>query len=211
MTKRCEGRPWSKEWMQDKVGHASASRMVDVMAKLKGKGEAAARRNYRIQLVAERLTNVSQEDTYVSPRMQWGIEQEAFARSEYEIRADCMTDLVGFGLHETIEHYGASPDGLVGKNGLLELKCPDTSTHITWILEGVVPEEHQPQMFAQMDVWERDWCDFVSFDPRVPKNLQLFTIRLPRDEMRIAELRDGVIQFNAEVDALIAKLREWKG
>ena len=212
MTKRCEGRPWSPEWLQNRVGHATASRMKDVMAELKSnKGEATARRNYRIQLVAERLTNTSQGNTYVSPQMQWGIEQESFARAAYEIQSDCMTDMVGFGLHETIEHYGGSPDGLVGKHGGVELKCPDTSTHVTWILAGVVPEEHQPQMYCLMDVWERDWWDFVSYDSRVPKNLQAFIVRLPRDEMKLAALRDGVIKFNSEVDALESKLREWKG
>jgi len=192
----------SVEWREARSGKVGASRIGDVIAKIKT-GEAAARRDYRAQLVAEILTGKPQDDTYMSPAMTWGVEQERFARSAYELAADVLVDQVGFVLHPTIDRAGASPDGLVGADGLLEIKAPKTATHIQYLLDGVVPNEYQPQMFWQMACCERAYCDFASFDPRLPENMRLLRVRLLRDEARIKELEREVLVFLADVDKML--------
>ncbi len=192
-------------WLHEKCGNVGASRVADVMAKIKT-GEAAARRNYRAELVCELLTGEPQE-SYCSPEMQRGIELEPFARAAYEIRMGVMVDKTGFVVHPTIARAGASPDGLVGDDGLLEIKCPKTATHIDYLLGKVPPSDYQPQMLWQMSCTGRQWCDFLSYDPRLPEPLQCFLVRFMRDDKRIAEMEDAVIQFNREIDEVIAKLR----
>lgn len=195
------------EWLEARCGNATASHAIDWMARLKGGGETADRRNYKVQLVAETLTGLAAE-SYVSPEMKWGIENEPYARACYETRNGVFVDQVGFVLHPTIERAGASPDGLLGKDGLLEIKCPKTATHLRWILDGVAPAEHVDQMQFQMACTGREWCEFVSYDPRLTARYQLFTVRVPRDEARISELNDGVRLFLREMDAMIAALGE---
>jgi len=193
------------EWALARSGHVTSSRICDVMAKIKS-GEAAARRDYRIQLVAERLTGKPSESGYTNAYMIRGTEQEPFARAAYEMRSDVMVDQVGFVLHEELEHCGCSPDGLVGDDGLLEIKCPKTSTHIGYILDGGIPSEYRLQMLWQMECTGRSWCDFLSYDPRLPENLQLFIRRYERNDERLAEIRKEVVRFNAEVEAVIKNL-----
>lgn len=195
------------EWLQMRVGCVTGSRMADVMAKLKRKeGEAQTRQDYKAQIVSEILTGRA-ADHYVSPAMEWGVENEIFARNAYEVEVGDIQP-VGFALHSRIARFGASPDGLVGQDGLVEFKCPNTATHIDYIIRGTVPAEYQWQMLAEMACAERQWCDFVSYDPRLPKRLQLFVRRFERDNSRIAEMEVEVEKFLAEVEEVIAKLNK---
>ena len=193
------------DWLALRVGKVTSSRITHVLAKI-AKGEAAPRRNYRAQIVSEILTNVSQEDTYVSREMQWGIDTEPDGRTAYELEQDVMVTPIGFVVHPFIARLGASPDGFVGDDGLVEVKCPNTSTHIGYLLAGVVPAEYEPQMLVAMACTGRMWCDFVSFDPRMPAHLQLFVRRFHRDETRIADIEGKVMQFLAEVDDTLVQL-----
>jgi len=198
----------SAEWLQSRAGKVTASRIADVMAKIKT-GEAASRRDYKAQIVAEILTGKPQEDGFTNSAMQWGTEQEPFARSAYEVASDLMVDTVGLVLHPAIDRAAASPDGLAG-DGLLEIKCPKTATHLQYLLAGVAPAQYQMQMLWQMACTERAWCDFVSFDPRLPEDLQLLIVRFERDDKRIAEIETEVKLFLSEVDETIAKLKARK-
>ena len=195
----------STEWLQARAGKVTASRINDVMAKIKS-GEAASRKDYKAQIVAEILTGTPQENGFKSAEMQWGNDQEPFARAAYEIATGAMVDQVGLVLHPTIERGAASPDGLVGPDGLVEIKCPKTATHLQYLVDGKVPTHYQPQMLWQMACTGRDWCDFVSFDPRLPDHLQLFIRRFNRDQKRIDEIESEVRAFLAEVDAILAAL-----
>lgn len=197
----------SAEWLQMRVGCVTGSRVADVMAKLKRKdGEAQCRQDYKAEITCEILTGRA-ADHYISPAMQWGIDNEIFARNAYGVEVGDV-EPVGFALHSRIARFGASPDGLVGSDGLVEFKCPNTATHIDYIIQGVVPPEYQWQMLAEMACAERQWCDFVSYDPRLPKKLQLFVRRFERDEARINEMEQEVVKFLAEVDEQIARLNK---
>ena len=198
----------SPDWLAMRVGRVTGSRVADVMAKLAKKdAEAACRRQYKFELVCEMLTGLSALH-FVSPAMQWGIDNEKYARSAYEMELDVEIDLAGFAIHDRIPRFGASPDGLIGDDGVVEFKCPNTDTHIGYILADEVPEAYRPQMLAEMACTGRQWCDFVSFDPRLPKHLQLFVKRFQRDEVAIAAMELEVEKFLAEVDDLLAKLKE---
>jgi putative phage-type endonuclease len=197
----------TSEWKAARAGHVTASRISDVMAKIKS-GEAACRRDYKAQIVAEILTGAPSEDGYTNAAMQWGNEQEPFARAAYEIQTGQMVDQVGFVLHPTIERAGASPDGLVGDDGLVEIKCPKTSTHLQYVCIGKVPADYQPQMLWQMACTGREWVDFASYDPRLPERHQLFIRRLGRDNTRIAEFEAEVRNFQKEVNGLLLQLGE---
>ena len=195
----------SPEWLQARAGKVTASRINDVMAKIKT-GEAAARKDYKAQIVAEILTGKPQEDGFTNEAMRWGTENEPFARAAYETFANVLVDQCGLVLHPTIERGAASPDGLVGPDGLVEIKCPKTATHLQYLVDGKVPTHYQPQMLWQMACTGRDWCDFVSFDPRLPDHLQLFIRRFSRDQTRIDEIESEVRAFLSEVDAILAAL-----
>ena len=196
----------SAEWFEARCGRVTASHMVDVLSVLKRGGESRARFQYKLQLIAEVCTGKAQEN-YVSPAMQYGIEQEPFARAAYEISQGVTVDQVGFFVHPEIEQAGASPDGVVADtDGLIEIKCPNTVTHLEYMLAGIVPEEYQPQMLWQMACSGRKWCDFVSYDPRMPAHLQLFIKRLERDDKRIADYEHAVLDFLGEMDALMLRL-----
>lgn len=197
----------SAEWLDVRRGKITASRIADVMDRLKKGGEGASRRNYRTELLAERLSGWS-EDHYVSPEMEWGNEYEKHARAAYEIANDVMVDRVGFVLHPVFDFAGSSPDGLVDTDGYVEFKCPKTTTHLKWMQAGVVPEEHQDQCLFNMRCEERSWADFVSYDPRLPDGLKIFIARMERDDKRIAEIESEVIQFNEEVEFAVAQLRK---
>ena len=194
------------EWLAARAGRVTASRIPDVMAKIKT-GEAAARKDYRAQIIAEILTGQPQGDTFINEAMSWGTEQEPFARAAYEIAKGFMVDQVGFVLHPTIDRAGASPDGLVDMDGLVEIKCPKTATHLQYKLDKVVPTQYQPQMLWQMACTGAAWCDFVSFDPRLPEDLQLFVVRFNRDQARIDAMEAEVTAFLAEVDETLSRLR----
>ena len=197
----------SAEWFDEHIGRVSASRMNAVLAVLKRGGEAAIRYNYKMEKVAEICTGKVAEH-YVSEAMSFGTENEPFARAAYEIERDVDVAQVGLFVHGRIDRFAASPDGVIGSDGLLECKCPNTTTHLGWMLADVVPEEYEPQMLAQLACagQQRKWVDFVSYDPRLPKHMQLFIKRFPRDEARIAEMEQAVEAFLGEVDALLLRL-----
>lgn len=195
----------SAQWLEMRIGRVTGSRVAEVMACLVRKnGEAAARQAYKAELVCEILTGRAVQH-YVTREMEWGIETEILARNAYEIEV-ASVEPVGFAIHPKIERFGASPDGLVGADGLAEFKCPNTATHIDYIMQGVVPAEYHWQMLAEMACAERQWCDFVSYDPRLPKKLQLFVRRLERDNARIARMEAEVRQFLAEVDGVVERI-----
>jgi len=196
------------EWMAQRIGRVTASRVADVIAKTKT-GYSTSRDNYMAQLVCERMTNTVAE-SYSNSAMQWGTETEPLARAAYEAHADVLVDEVAMISHPTIEASGASPDGLVGDEGMLEIKCPNTATHIDTLLSQTVPGKYNTQMQWQMACTGRQWCDFVSFDPRLPTELQLFVKRVPRDAAYIAMLEEEVQKFLKELDGKITKLNELK-
>lgn len=197
----------SREWKEARRGLVTASRCADVLAVLKKGGEGAPRKNYRMELASEILTG-QVIPHHVTPEMQWGLDQEPFARAAYEIKRNMLVETCGFFVHATVARFGASPDGLVGSQGLTQFKCPTTTTHLAWMLGGVIPLEHAPQMLAELSCTQREWNDFVSFDPRLPEHLQLFICRMERRsyEPFIAQLETEVTHFNSELDNMLAAL-----
>lgn len=196
----------SIEWFQARAGKVTASRVADVVARTKS-GPAASRGNYLAQLVCERLTGMVAEG-YSSPEMRHGVEQEPFAREAYEYVSGVFVDQVGMVDHPAIAMTGASPDGLIGSDGLVEIKCPNTATHIDTLLSGKVPAKYVTQMAWQMACTGRAWCDFVSFDPRMPSHMQLFVQRVERDDTLIAELEREVSAFLNEVATTVSMLSD---
>ena len=197
---------YSPEWFALRLGKVTASRVADVVAKTKT-GWGTSRANYMAQLIAERLTGEAQE-SYTNAAMQWGIEKEPDARAAYEFRTDAAVLPVGFIEHSMIADTGASPDGLIGDDGLVEIKCPNTATHIDTLLGQTVPVKYITQMQWQMACAGRKWCDFVSFDPRMPEAMRLFVHRVHRSEERISELGGEIIEFLAEMNHKIAELKK---
>lgn len=194
------------EWLEIRCGKITASKIKDVLAKAKsGNGESATRRNYMMQLIAERLTGCV-ADSYTNAAMAWGTQYEPEARNRYEFTSGLTVDQIAFADHPTIEMAGCSPDGILPDGAIWEAKCPLTATHLQWMLDGGVPAEHQHQMFFQMDVMQAPYGIFTSYDPRLPFHLQLFTAKLERDESRIAEIRAGVMKLNDDIAAVIERL-----
>jgi putative phage-type endonuclease len=198
----------SDEWFAARIGKVTASRVADVIAKTKT-GFSTSRDNYMAQLVCERLTGQKSE-SFTNAAMQWGTETEPLARLSYEVAQNVLVDEVGFVPHPSIIMAGASPDGLVGDDGLLEIKCPNTATHIETLLSQTVPGKYNTQMQFQMACTNRSWCDFVSFDNRLPSELQLFVKRVPRDNMYIRLMEEEIVKFLNELDIKIAQLMEIK-
>lgn len=196
----------SPEWHALRCGRVTASRVSDVIART-SKGWGASRANYAAELIAERLTGVSAEG-FTNAAMQWGTDQEPNARSAYEFYWNVDVSQIGFVVHPTISDSGASPDGLVGTDGLIEIKCPNTATHIETLISGTIPAKYITQMTWQMACTGRRWCDFVSFDPRLPETMQLYVRRIERDDELIGILEKEVRSFLAtEVDGKVAELR----
>lgn len=195
----------SDEWYKERVGVVTASRFSDVLMAIKS-GEAAGRYNYKAEIVAERLTGLP-ANSYTTPAMQWGIDHEAEARQIYAVIIDPSINVTESGLvmHETLK-AGASPDGLVGDEGLIEIKCPNTATHIATLLAGSAPRKHYAQMQGQMWITGRKWCDFISYDPRLNDKLAFFKVRVERDEEYIENMAEEVEKFIGEVDELVKQL-----
>jgi putative phage-type endonuclease len=179
-----------------------------VLAKIKT-GEAAARRDYRSQLVAEILTGRPQDDGFMNDEMRWGVEQEPFARAAYEVSAEVLVDKVGLVLHPTIDRAAASPDGLIDAEGVLEIKCPKTATHLQYLMDGIMPSKYEPQVMWQLACTGRQWADFVSFDPRLPEKMRLFKVRVARNDKRIAELEAEVLSFLKDLDRMLETVRRF--
>lgn len=194
----------SPEWFAVRLGKVTASRVADVVAKTKS-GPSASRANYMAELIAERLTGETAA-AFTNAAMQWGTEKEPDARAAYEFRTDAELALVGFVIHPNIPDSGASPDALIGTDGMAEFKCPNTATHIETLLTKSVPGKYLTQMQWQMACTGRKWCDFVSFDPRMPEAMQLFIQRVERDEALIGRLEDDVHDFLDEMAKKLAQL-----
>ena len=194
-----------EEWFEARLGNVTASRIADLMAKVKS-GESAGRRNYRAELVAERLTG-QRAPGFKSAAMERGNEVEQAARDAYEFLNDATIVKVGYIPHPEVNRAGASPDGLVGDDGLVEIKCPNTATHIETLQGKSVPGQYRKQMQWQMACTGRKWCDYVSFDDRLPKGLDYFCARLFRDEVEIHEITMEVVSFLGELGALELQLR----
>lgn len=192
----------SEDWHADRCGKVTASRIKGVDAKpIKGKAHNAL----TLTILTERLTGV-QEETKTTGPMQWGIDQEPYAIAAYENETGNF--VIGTGLidHPVIKMSGASPDGLVGKDGQIEAKCPSSQTHLNTILTKEVPAEYVPQITWQLACTRRKWCDFVSYDPRLPEHLQLVVIRVNAEDLDIAGIEQSVINFNIAVDKAMAEL-----
>ena len=206
MTEVIQGSP---EWHALRLGKVTASRVADVVARTKG-GYAASRANYMAELITERLTGL-QEEGYVSQAMQWGKDHEEEARTAYEFHRDTTIQLVGFVGHPTIKYAGCSPDGLIDAEGLVEFKCPNTATHIDTLINGKPPNRYTFQIQFQLACTKRYWCDFVSFDPRVPERMRLYVCRVARDPIIIGDLDKEVQKFLVESDAKYKQLIERYG
>ncbi len=198
----------STEWFAIRLGKVTASRVADVISKTKT-GYSTNRDNYMAQLVCERMTG-TQGESFTNTAMQWGTDQEPLARAAYEAVVDVLVDEIGFVVHPTIGNAGASPDGLVGDVGLIEIKCPNTATHIDTVLSDKVPSKYIPQMQWQMACTNRKWCDFVSFDSRMPEDLQLFIQRVDFDSEYVKMLEAEITKFLAELETKIEKHNERK-
>ena len=193
----------TEAWFAARCGRVTASRVADAVARTQ-KGWGAARSTYMIELIGERLTGQIASH-YVTPAMQWGSDNEPFAREAYEMQTGELVSSAGFILHPAIADSGASPDGYVNE-GLIEIKCPTTPTHITFLLERVVPPNHMIQMQWQMACTGRPWCDYASFDPRLPEHLRLSIGRIPRDDDMIEKLEADVRGFLTELVAKVDSL-----
>jgi len=199
----------SDEWKALRLGKVTASRVADVVARTKT-GYGAGRANYMAQLIAERLTGTVAE-AYTNAAMIHGTETEPEARAAYEFYQGVTVQEVAFVPHPKIDQAGASPDGLIGADGLVEIKCPNTATHLETLLGQAVPAKYETQMQFQMACTGRKWCDFVSYDPRMPENMRLFIKRLPRDDKRIAELETEIAAFLLEMAVKLSELNSLYG
>jgi putative phage-type endonuclease len=193
------------EWFKARLGRLTASRVSDMMATTRN-GWGASRANYAWELAIERLTGEA-APSFCSPAMQWGIDREDEARAAYQIHKLCTVEEVGFLEHPTL-FAGASPDGLIDADGMLEIKCPNPSTHGETLLTGRIDDKYHKQMQFQLACSGRAWCDFVSFDPRFPEPMRLWVKRVYRDEDAIKEIEEAAAAFLTEVDETVARLRE---
>jgi hypothetical protein len=190
----------SDAWRALRLGKATASRIPTICRKIKSGAYSADRANYRADLVLERLT-FEPADSYQSGEMIDGQNREPDARAEYELRRRCEVELIGFVDHPTIAMSGASPDGFVGDDGLIDIKCPIKKTHFEYLRGGEVPSDYVPQIMWNFACNpDRKWCEFVSFHQKFPEALQLFVKRIERDEAKIAYYEKHVADFLEEVD-----------
>ena len=197
----------SMAWFQAHCGIVTASSMGAVLAyTLKGESKSE-RKTYFRQKLAERLTGIAIENNYVSWQMEEGIEKEPLGIAAYEREEGVMVEAIGFARHDSIPRFGCSPDGLVGDDGLIELKCPMPGTHLQSVMDGCIPEMYIGQIRAQLCVTGRAWCDFASFSPEVPKPARLMVIRYERTAADMLAVEQAVTGFNSEIDAAVEKLR----
>lgn len=196
----------SAEWFEARLGKVTASRIADLMAKTKS-GPSASRKNYLMELLCQRLTGKAEEG-FSSPAMQRGTDLEPMARGMYEGLTGEMVEETGFVAHPDIPMAGASPDGLVGSDGLIEIKCPNTAQHVAFLRTGDIESKYQLQMLFQMMCTGRQWCDFVSYDDRLPIELQYRCVRFPYDAKRAVEILAEVSSFLKELDDLESEMRE---
>ncbi|WLT07801.1 YqaJ viral recombinase family protein [Bartonella apihabitans] len=194
------------EWFELRLGKVTASRIGDLMAKTKS-GYSASRANYMAELAIQRLTG-EVEQGFNTPAMQWGTETESQARNAYSFFTGNAVKEVAFIYHPDIDQAGASPDGLVGDDGLVEIKCPNSATHLETLRTGKINNKYILQMQWQMACSGRKWCDFVSFDPRFSGGLRIFIKRVERDDDLITEITGEVIKFLSELDETMEQLEQ---
>jgi len=197
------------EWHQLRLGKVTASRVADILAKTKS-GPSASRGNYLIELALQRVTKTI-EESYTNGAMEWGTQTEPQARVAYEVATGNFVDQIAFVNHPTIAGFGCSPDGLVANDGLIEIKCPNSATHWSYIKANKPPEKYIIQMQAQMAVTGAKWCDFVSFDPRMPERSQLLIVRVPRDSEFILFMQAEINQFLSEVEVEVNLMEKRNG
>ena len=199
----------SAEWMEARRGKVTGSRLADALTRLKSGKWSQKREDYMVELVAERLTK-STANHYTSKAMEWGQQTEPHAVAAYEFLRDVQTERVGFVPHPTILGFGASPDRLVGDDGVLEIKCLTTREHIRVLLANAMPEEYLWQVWGELACTGRAWCDWVSFDPRLPPEMQLWSTRITREAAAedIEAVEGGVRDFLAEMEQMVADLWE---
>lgn len=198
----------SHEWLAIRLGKATGSRVADITKKLKSGGYSAARYDYAMELALEILTGEPQGPDLSNVKwVQDGKEREPEAVALYEFMTDNVTELVGFATHDTIGGFGASPDRLVGGDGLLEAKCPKAKTHLQYIEANVVPADYIPQMDAEMSCTGRKWVDFVSYHPSFPEHLRLFVKRHHYDAARVSEMEREVAKFYGEVLERVERIK----
>ena len=197
----------SAEWLIERCGSVTASRVKDVIAKLKNGKESAARASYKLELLTEVLTGSAAEH-YVSLAMDFGIQNEPLARATYEMVKGVEVERIGYVRHPRIPRCGASPDGLVGDDGLCEFKVPNTTTHLEYLLAETIPDEYLPQMAWQLACTGRKWNDFVSYDPRLPEDFGLLIVRMHRDDKIIAAMESEVEKFIGELNELCERLKK---
>jgi putative phage-type endonuclease len=188
----------SEAWHQMRLGKVTASRVADLLAKTKT-GPSASRGNYLIELALQRVTKTI-EESYTNAAMEWGTQTEPQARVAYEVKTGNFVDQVAFIDHPTIAGFGCSPDGIVDVDGLIEIKCPNSATHWSYIKANEPPNKYFIQMQAQMAVTGAKWCDFVSFDPRMPERSQLLVVRVMRDPEYILYMEAEISLFLKEVE-----------
>lgn len=192
------------EWFEARLGKVTASRIYDVLSKTKS-GYSATRKNYMAQLICERLTG-NREESFKTAAMQRGNDIEPKARARYMLETGELVEETGFINHPIINMSGASPDGLVGEDGLIEIKCPNTATHLEFLRTKTPKPEYLLQMLWQMACTGRKWCDFVSYDDRLPEHLSFQMVRINRDDERIQEIEEEVQKFLHELDEQIDEL-----
>jgi putative phage-type endonuclease len=197
------------EWHQLRLGKVTASRVADILAKTKT-GPSASRNNYLIELALQRVTKTIQE-SYTNSAMEWGVQTEPHARVAYEVATGNFVDQVAFIDHPSIAGFGCSPDGLVGDDSLIEIKCPNSPTHWEYFKSEEPPQKYVIQMQAQMAVTGRKWCDFVSFDPRMPERSQLLIVCVERDDEFIANMEEEIKKFLSEVEAEVNLMERKNG
>lgn len=197
----------SDEWFKSKHGNVGCSRLADVLASGKGGAESLTRKSYMQELLCERLTG-ERKESYTSKEMQYGIDMEPTARATYEIETGVEVETFYGQMHPTIDRWWGSPDGLVGLDGMIEIKCPNTTTHIDTIMNGTINQRYIYQMSGYLEIFGRQWIDFVSYDGRVPDELQIYIRRFTRAELPLDKCREGVILFLEELNAMEKTLRE---
>lgn len=196
------------EWLAARIGCVTASRMADVLNVLASGKPGADRAKYMRELLAERLTGNAMAHVVTQP-MRDGLAREPEARELYEAETGSIVELCGFVLHPTIEYAGASPDGLVGAHGLVEIKCPTDTTYVDWLLAGKVPDKHKPQLLFQLACTQRQWCDFVAYNPNVRDvRKRLFVRRFEPAPAEVAAIEDKVREFLAELEQMFQQISE---
>jgi putative phage-type endonuclease len=198
----------SAEWLQARCGALTGSRIYEACAKKKNGEYYSSRADLLTEKLIERLTGQAAQH-FVSDAMQWGTMYEGEARAVYETQKGTLVTECAYFPHPSIAHSGASPDGLIGEDGVIEIKCPTTKTHLDIILSGAIPEMHTYQMAWEAECSQRKWVDFVSYDPRLPGNLSFFCARYTPEPAFLETLRDEVKKFLAELDELEARVRAY--